>query len=468
MDLPKEFEAYTHQLFGDGLYDIFRHALDEEPPVSIRVNPFKGGTSDLLEKVEKQPVPWCCSGYYLAERPPFTFDPLLHAGLYYVQEASSMFICDVVQQLFNEPLMMLDLCAAPGGKTTALLSSLPKGSLLFTNEPVKTRASILKENVEKWGHPDIVVTNNFPKDYRKARLTFDAILADVPCSGEGMFRKDPNAIKEWSVQNVDKCQRLQRSIIEDIWPCLRPGGILIYSTCTYNTHEDEENVRWIMETLGASALPLSPSATNGKNTPFISKWGSGVRFIPGITKGEGLYMAVLKKDGDSKHLTTTSGKASLRDGLQQKAKSRHTDSLCKIKSNITDWLKEGFSYIGENGFVRAIPTQWDYIYNKMKDRLHIIHAGVGIGTIKGKDIIPDESLALSIALNDNAFPKMELGYENAINYLRREVVHPEPALDKGFTLVAYKGHPLGFIKNLGTRANNLYPQEWRIKSTHTP
>ncbi len=238
-------------------------ALEEAPAVSVRYNQAK------YPAPEGEAVAWNADGRFLAERPVFTLDPLLHAGLYYVQEASSMFVCEAVRQcaaqglLPSGALLAADLCAAPGGKTTALRSVLPEGSLLFSNEPMKQRASILKENIIKFGHPDIIVTNNYPRDYRKTGLAFDLILTDVPCSGEGMFRKDAGAVDEWSVQNVEKCRQLQRSIVEDIWPCLKPGGMLIYSTCTFNAHEDEENVQWIADNLGADVIPLeTPTAWN--------------------------------------------------------------------------------------------------------------------------------------------------------------------------------------------------------------
>ncbi len=457
-NLPKDFETYTRQLFGDELYVRFRQALDEEPPVSTRLNPFKSipNHKPQISSLKSQPVPWCPQGYYLNGRPAFTFDPLLHAGLYYVQEASSMFVFEVVRQLIHEPVMMLDLCAAPGGKTATLRSALPDGSLLFANEPIKTRASVLKENVIKFGHPDVIVTNNYPQDYRKSKLQFDAILADVPCSGEGMFRKDANAVEEWSLQNVEKCRELQRSIIKDVWPCLRPGGILIYSTCTFNAHEDEENVGWIAETLGADFVKLQT----------CNEWGivgslAGdnpvCRFIPGKTCGEGLFIAALRKHGGNKD-AFWSDNVKVPGGKQQ-------SSLFKSQRS---WIDGEFSFDMEREFVRAVPSRWNGLYNDVKRKLHVIHAGVGVCTIKGKDMVPDISLALSIALNWEAFPIVELGYNDAIRYLRKEVMVLDSSVPKGFVVVAYDGCPLGFVKNLSNRANNLYPQEWRIKSTHAP
>ena len=250
--LPEDFRTYTQALMGEKLYQRLEHAiLEEEAPTSIRINPFK------CKDADGEPVPWCPeTGRYLSTRPGFTFDPLLHAGLYYVQEASSMFVDMAIRQYVKEPVMMLDLCAAPGGKSTAVRAALPEGSLLFSNEPMRTRSQILAENVQKFGHPDMIVTNNYPRDYKKSKLQFDVILTDVPCSGEGMFRKDEGAIGEWSTQNVNNCWQLQREIVSDIWNCLKPGGILIYSTCTFNAHEDEENVDWICEELGAEVMAL--------------------------------------------------------------------------------------------------------------------------------------------------------------------------------------------------------------------
>jgi 16S rRNA C967 or C1407 C5-methylase (RsmB/RsmF family)/NOL1/NOP2/fmu family ribosome biogenesis protein len=450
MTLPNEFTTYTRQLMGEELFHLLQEGLSGEAPTSIRVNPFK---ATLPEDADS--VPWCQEGLYLTSRPAFTFDPALHAGLYYVQEAASMFVCEVVRQLIDKPVTMLDLCAAPGGKSTALRSVLPKGSLLFTNEPVKNRASILKENIIKFGHPDVIVTNNFPRDYRKAGLMFDAILADVPCSGEGMFRKDPGSIEEWSIQNVEKCRVLQRSIVEDIWPCLQPGGILIYSTCTFNAHEDEENASWIAEQLGAEFITLDIPEEWHITGSLVSDIPA-CRFIPGKTRGEGLFLTVLRKKGTQEN----NRKAA------KYAQKEHCNN--NVHDLTTQWLNGSFSCITEKDFLRAIPTTWTSLYNNVKSKLHILHAGVGLGTIKGKAVVPDASLALSTSLRADAFPTAELSYLDAIRFLRREPVELPQECPRGFVVVTYMGHPLGFEKNLGTRANNLYPQEWKIKSSYIP
>ena len=233
--LPEDFIQETRLVMGEERFHCFLEAFNEEAPTSIRLNPLHRGTVPRVRSEAEytgtvpsvQQVPWCPEGFYLSGRPQFTFDPLFHAGCYYVQEASSMFITHVLRQLVKEPVTMLDLCAAPGGKSTAARTVLPEGSTLTSNEPIATRAQILLENITKWGWPDCTVTNNYPRDFRKAKAKFDVILCDVPCSGEGMFRKDPNAINEWNLQNVEKCWRLQREIVADAWECLNPGGLLI-------------------------------------------------------------------------------------------------------------------------------------------------------------------------------------------------------------------------------------------------
>lgn len=458
MVLPQEFTTYTRALMGDELYEKLHAALEQDPPVSIRLNPFKtiNGETEVCNVDEG--VAWSDNGYYLSGRPNFTFDPLFHAGAYYVQEASSMFVAWIVKQLIHSPITMLDLCAAPGGKSTALRSILPQGSLLFCNEPITQRASILAENVQKFGHPDMVVTSNFASDYRKSGLQFDTILADVPCSGEGMFRKDVGAIAEWSETNVEHCWRLQREIIADIWPCLKPGGLLIYSTCTFNDKENERNVEWIAQELGAIPdLPPIPSAWN--ITGSIGSELPACRFIPGVSKGEGLFLCVLRK--------------SLEQDIAHEEKRKRPQKSMAQKNKLPEmpqWLNDNFAFetCQINGNIHAIPSEWTSLFDKASTALRIVHAGVALATPKGKDLVPHPALAHSIALNTDAFCKCELDYDSAIAFLRREAITLTPETPRGYVLVTYQGMPLGFVKNIGNRANNLYPQEWRIKSTHIP
>lgn len=383
VNLPADFVAETRRTMGDERFNRFMEAFNEEAPTSIRVNPAKVALAD------GERVPWCQEGVYLSDRPQFTFDPLLHAGCYYVQEASSMFVTHILRQSGDCPQSALDMCAAPGGKSTALRSILPEDCVLVSNEPMGNRAQILLENITKWGAPNCIVTNNYPRDFRKAKLKFDVILCDVPCSGEGMFRKDPNAINEWSMQNVEKCWRLQREIVSDAWECLNSGGLLIYSTCTYNTKENEENIQWILENFDAEVIdiPIAPSwHITGSLLPDFS--APVYRFIPGITRGEGLFACALRKAG----------------------------------------------------------TPIQHTFNTKKLSLKVLESEMPQGE----------------------FPRVEVDYPEALRYLRGEALVLPPNTPKGLVTITYKGQPLGSAKNIGNRANNLYPKAWRIKSTHLP
>ena len=418
-ELPVAFLRSTAALFGPERFGRFMSAMAEEPPVSIRVNPLKVKCAEPVSDGER--VPWCPWGYYLPRRPNFTFDPLFHAGCYYVQEAASQFVtaAAALRRILpgdGSPAFVLDLCAAPGGKSTALLSALPGDCLLVSNEPVRQRASVLAENMQKWGHPNCAVTSCQARDFVRAGLegVFDMIVCDVPCSGEGMFRKDPASVGEWSEDGVSRCRRLQRRIVGDVWPCLRPGGLMVYSTCTYNVHENEENVKWLQEQTGAevTAIPVQgewgvvPSLLQGFDAPVC-------RFIPGMTRSEGLFMAVLRK--------TDGGK-----GTRLRARQ-----------------------VGERIAAMALERRKDT---------------PGAGRKGGP--LPAE--ALSAALDPGRHPTAELPYHTAIAYLRREAVVLPAGTPAGHVIVTFGGHALGFVKNIGPRANNLLPREWAIKSSHVP
>ena len=460
MNLPDAFLSHTREILDEQLFARLTEGLSAPSPVSIRLNPLKSADKEVAPWLSSRPVGWCPTGYYLGERPNFTFDPLFHAGAYYVQEASSMFVDEVVRQYVNHPVSALDLCAAPGGKTTALLAALPEGSLVVSNEYVRQRASILAENVAKWGYRDVVVTNNSTVDLRRSGMGFDLILTDVPCSGEGMFRKDEGAIAEWSEKNVENCRRLQREILEDAWACLHPGGWLIYSTCTLNIHENEENIQWAIQYLGAQLLKVSTKPGWGITGSLLpSLEGNICRFIPGVSEGEGLFMALLQKPDDAPAVKEKTAK-----GKRQKSRPE-----AAIPDEARQWIKQSKDYtLREYGdMMAAIPREWSTVYDRL-DSLRILHACVPIGTRRGRDLVPAHALALSTVLQKGAFPQFDADYTTAIDYLRKEAITLPADTPRGFVLMTFRGHPLGFVKNVGNRANNLYPQEWRIRSTHVP
>ena len=423
MHLPEDFIRHTREIMGDELFNRFLDALDKEPPVSIRLNPLK------LTGIEGgEQVPWCQYGFYLESRPQFTLDPRLHQGAYYVQEASSMFVHHVLSQWVTSAVTMLDLCAAPGGKTTCAIAALPRGSMIYANEPIHKRAQVLSENIQKWlsdtNEKDlatrVVTTNSYPKDYSKSNITFDVILCDVPCSGEGMFRKDPNAIKEWSTAKVRQCQQLQQSIVEDAWRCLRPGGLLIYSTCTLNTIENEQNIQWILDNFNCEVLPVSTSPEWHITGSLLKGFNQPVyRFIPGTSRGEGLFMAAMRKGQGAGSKEQEEG------GKEQEEGSKRIDKRSK-KSNL----------------LPPAPCS-------LPPALTILEPTFLNGLHEAADA-----------------PRIEIARPQAISYLRREAITLPPDTPRGIVMLTYEGNALGLAKNIGNRANNLYPKEWRIRTTY--
>ena len=463
--------------------------MQQEPPVSIRLNEKLGALSQnagaahssfFIHHSSLNKVPWASDGYYLDERLTFTFDPLFHAGCYYVQEASSMFVEQVLRQYVSAPVMMLDLCAAPGGKSTHARSVLPEGSLLVANEVIRNRSQVLAENLTKWGHPDVVVTNNDPADFSALSSFFDVILTDVPCSGEGMFRKDPVAVEEWSPENVEICWQRQRRIIADIWPCLKPGGILIYSTCTYNTKEDEENVRWIQEEFGAELLPLDVREEWNITGNLLGGEGESLKgfpvchFLPHKTKGEGFFLAALRKPEVEENVVFSFSKVKAAKKKDKKGGAVTSSPVSKENRTLAgSWLNsenaERYALLAEEKEVKAFPQQYVDELAAMKQYLKVVQAGVLIGEVKGKDLSPAHALAMSASLlRQDAFDTEEVSYEQAIAYLRKEAIALSETAPRGYVLLTYRNIPLGFVKNIGNRANNLYPQEWRIRSGYLP
>lgn len=408
-------------------------------PVSIRVNPLK--QCDLSYLPTDCPVPWSPHGMYLSRRPSFTLDPLFHAGAYYVQDASAMFVGWVFRQVLAQSggLRVLDLCAAPGGKTTDIAASLREacGSrfLLVSNEVIRSRASVLADNVAMWGDPNVVVSSSDPAELGKLRGFFDIIVADVPCSGEGMFRKSENAVRMWSEDNVALCASRQRRIVADVWDSLAPGGVMIYSTCTFNDAENDGNVRWIARELGGEVLSF--------DMPFDGPQATECGFLlhPDRVRGEGQYCAAVRKSGvtDSRPVAS-SGKNG-------------------VPSQVTP--SDGVSMFDRGGEIYALP---DYVAAAMPSigkKINVLSAGVHAFTVKGKDRIPCADLSLSALLEPDDFPTVALSRSEALHFLHKDSLNLQGA-PAGYVVVTYESLPLGFVKNLGNRANNLHPASRRI------
>ena len=378
------------------------------------------------------PVPWSPEAYYLVHRPSFTLDPFFHAGLYYVQDPSAMVVGWVFRHMLEKGCAhsrVLDLCAAPGGKTTDISASLGQDEspyLLVANELVHQRALALCDNVARWGDPNVVVTNSDPVDFKGLGSFFDIVVADVPCSGEGMFRKSENARNMWSEDNVNLCARRQRRIIADVWDSLKEGGVLIYSTCTLNETENDENVRWIRDELGGLPIDLDFPFEGPRRTEF------GLLMVPGEVRGEGQYVAALVKGS----------------------------SLNKTESE--DVYVPEFQFFDKNDEIYALPLHVASDMPLLGKRLKVLNAGVHAFTVKGKNRIPYADLALCPILQDDDFPDVALSRQDALRFLHKDAIRLSAEAPEGYLTVSYEGYKLGFVKNLGNRANNLHPAARRI------
>jgi 16S rRNA C967 or C1407 C5-methylase (RsmB/RsmF family)/NOL1/NOP2/fmu family ribosome biogenesis protein len=413
---------------------------------SIRLNPWKP-IADVQYSMSA--IPWCPYGRYLSHRPSFTLDPLFHAGAYYVQEASSMFLWHALKQTVGSDSgkKVLDLCAAPGGKSTLLASYFTDG-LVVANEVIKSRAAVLVENITKWGSDNVIVTNNDPSHFQSLPGYFDLMVIDAPCSGSGLFRKDPGAIDEWSLDNVQLCSQRQQRILADALPALKENGILIYSTCSYSVEEDETISDWLVQEMDMESRKLNTDpAWNIVETSSPVAQAAGYRFYPDKIKGEGFFIAVFQKKA------ITNEKRLKEQILHFPSKQE----LQLLHAFIT--IPENFALFSQSESIRAIKKEWINSLQVLAQCLYIKKAGIEIGTIKGKDMIPAHELAVSVLPKD--FSSIPLTPEQALQYLRRKELLIDNA-PKGWNLVSYGGLPLGWIKVLPNRVNNYYPAEWRI------
>lgn len=415
MEFPKEFIVQMEGLLGED-FNEFLASMQQTPEVSIKLNRRKISKPEETGYQHLQPVKWCRSGAYLPERPLFTLNPLLHAGAFYVQDASSMIYETIIERLVpmafdtGKAPAVADLCAAPGGKTTSIINALPDTAFVLANEFIPARAKVLKENLFKWGYPDIMITNSPVSKLAGAGAAFDIIAVDAPCSGEGMMRKEEVAVSQWNQGLIESCATIQREILEDAWHLLKPGGFLIYSTCTFNRKENEQQVEWLVNEKGMVAF----------DPEFPEEWGIGrgmdtdipcFRFMPHITRGEGLFVAVMRKE------------------IDEYQRPLSTPAL-------RTWLKKNVKVIAD---------------------------GIPLEQIKGRDRIPTSESTLSTGFKRGSIPEVEVDESTAISYLRHEALHLPGDTASGLNVITFKGHPLGLVKNLGSRANNLYPSEWKIR-----
>ena len=450
MNLPEDFLEMLASTGNDELKSLVNTLDTPAATTSIRLNLAKG--YDVPNGSKR--VNWCDSGYYLDNRPQFIFDPAIHQGLYYVQDASSMAHCAAVEKAVtklgtqNRPLRYLDACAAPGGKTTGAADILPENSFIVANEFDPRRSSILIENIAKWGCGNVVVTREDGTKMRPANDFFDIIAADVPCSGEGMMRREPQAVAQWSSALVTECAARQKQIVDNLWQSLRPGGFFIYSTCTFNLDENERIVRHIIDELGGEPQEIEklklPEILGAINEDFPC-----YRFLPGKVDGEGQFIAMLRKPLNVDFSV---------ENLKFKGK------FIKELKGFNEFLTGDWTYFSDKeGSIRAIRTEHIQLAEYIASKWYTLGIGIEIGTQKGRDFIPAQSLAMSRSFRPQTYPTAEIDLETAIEYLRRNAITVDAPT--GIVLLTYNGKPLGFVKNLGKRANNLYPANWRILST---
>ncbi|MEA5005261.1 MAG: hypothetical protein VB022_02500 [Rikenellaceae bacterium] len=513
-EIPAKFVDYLTEAAGERIASIVLEAVRSgTPEVSIRINPMKVSDPAALDLPLDGNVPWCKEGFYLSKRPNFTLDPALHAGAYYVQEPSSMSL-SVLEPIFRDlrPREILDLCAAPGGKSTHIISMAMRHSSVYSsvhssahssvdysahssdllseiagnklsavnhpqdlylpritcNEVIKSRAAILNENVAKWGVNSVNVTSKDPENFAREGSTFDLILVDAPCSGEGMFRKDPDAISEWSEENVKLCAARQRRILSDIWEALIPGGILVYSTCTFNKYENDGNLRWLKSELGACPFSFF-------NSQDLEKWGvvitpeGGFQFFPGVVRGEGFYFAVVRKPFDKNDEFTvfpereSQLKVKSEEKKSEKSQREEVRKVEKLNKSVTNLRPDKIS---NSDYEKNFRNEKDPKTEKsIKGRKSWNNDKINrIGKKDKVSDTPEHQLALSVYYEyEHEWPSVELSKEDSLIYLSRNTINLDPNAPLGYLRVTYKGLGLGFVKNLGSRANNLYPMNWRIR-----
>ncbi len=434
MKLPIEFETrMRNQLSAD--YDKFVEALESESPVSLRINPSKYTLPLPLERVD-----WCQTGYYLNNRPVFSSDPLWHAGTYYVQEASSMMIESAflkVRSLLNGPLKVLDLCAAPGGKSTLLANLLGDDDVLVSNEVIRSRVPVLYENLCKNGYPNCIITNSDSSDFEKIGGVFDLVLVDAPCSGEGLFRKDPEAVDQWNLENVTTCELRQKRILESISNCVKPGGFIIYSTCTYNPGENQEQVK-LLENL------------NFKPTEFTlnNQSCSSFQCMPHTIKGEGFFIALLQNHGNNEAIDIN---------------AKHQLKPIKADDTWKNFLTNPGNFYDYKSQILAIKDHvFDFFANHLCG-LHIYSVGINLGTSKDKLFTVSPYLPFASNINHEAFEKFELDQTQALSYLFKNAISISQKDKKGYVLLTYKNQIIGLGKFAGNRINNLFPAEWKLR-----
>ena len=470
MLLPDGFKEMAASL--PGLDNAaFLEAMLRAPVTGIRINPSKMSDVAAVGYPDASPVAWNAEGFVLEERPVFTLNPLLHAGAFYVQDPSSMVYGDLITialdslpETRRRSPRVLDLCASPGGKTTAMIARMPERGVMVANEYVGQRVGALRENLTKWGYAPTIICNDDSASFASVGEVFDIVAVDAPCSGEGMMRKDADARAQWDVKLTEQCAALQREILSNACKALRPGGILIYSTCTFNLTENEENLAYLVEKEGLSPID-SGLVGKGGILPALAYSYPALRFMPHSTRGEGLFAAILRKPECDAEESSEPGLiyTGHNERKEKKGKKRNADTPYYTR-DVLSWLDESGSWIlrEEGRKIVALTEEIAITLSLLEDKVKTVSRGVQVAELKGKEYVPTTELVLSTRFNPSSLPSSDLDIDTALSYLRGEAIHIDDA-PKGYVAVTYKNIPLGIVKNLGQRANNLYPQQWKIR-----
>lgn len=457
-NIPSKFLERMEHLLGTE-FEAFKNALEGKPNVSVRYNPNKERPTGLNIDTE---VPWCKDADYLAERPAFVFDPNFHCGSYYVQEASSMIIDYIFRSCLDleQDLRVLDLCAAPGGKSSLVLSLLSEGSLMISNELVGSRARVLKENLDRWGYSKSLISNNRADAYIGINNFFDAVVLDAPCSGEGMFRKHDLSIEQWSPKKIDELASIQRKLLSTIAPLIRENGIIIYSTCTHALEEDEENVKWFLEEhpeFDQVQVNIEESwgISNQIAEEHYPEIDQAYRMFFHKARGEGFFFSVFRK--------VEGGSGKFKKSKKQQIKLMPTDN--KTKAQFSAFLKDAdqFEIRQEGEEIYALPKKHLDEILALDSQLRLIKRGIHLGTSKGKKWIPTHEFALSNIINREAFPVIQVDHENALRYYKGMNLEIDNKPDQGWALIEHNGNILGWVKVLPNRINNHLPKGWEIR-----
>lgn len=464
MDLPEAFKKKMKKLMGES-YERLLDSYDQPESKGIRTNTLKLTPENLAQKLpfETQKVNWCQEGFFIDHDIRPGKNPHYYAGLYYVQEPTAMAAVEVLDPKPGD--WVLDLCAAPGGKSTQIGGKLEGRGLLVSNELVNSRAGILSTNIERMGMTNAIVTNEFPERLVDSFYqNFDRIIVDAPCSGEGMFRKDPGALADWSLERVDRCMGKQEKILESAHRLLKPGGVLVYSTCTFSPEENEQMIEAFIHKYSYTieAVQLPGIEDHGRVEWTKSHEASiekTLRIMPMNVQGEGHFIAKLIKSEDgSDAIEIKQGYAKSR--LKKATRIELQDYLYFAKTSLEPSFYEDFEdrlyLLGEHLYALPKGVDLERIAN-----LKLLRVGLHLGTFKKNRFEPSYALAMALKCSE-AKNVCDLKDEDlAYQYLKGEALNL--TAKKGWVLIGYDGYALGFGKASDGQIKNHYPKGLRIR-----